>query len=481
MVWWIRQKIHPSWTVGITSGAFVVGVWCSHVFTIHVLVGFVGIPLLISSFIVGSRLMVIVGLVGSLLLGLGYGSASIGDRSVYSQLIGLSTDVMGHVREDPGTTSSGAVSLQLDDIVIADNELPGTILVTTRESASVLRGDIVTLTGELDGSLGSFVATISDAEIVNIERPYPGDIGRRVRDWFADNVRQHVVDPQASLGIGFLTGQKSALPQELAEALRIVGLTHIVVASGYNLTILVRMSRRLFSRVSKYTSALTSSLMIVSFMMVTGLSPSMTRAGLVAGMSLFVWYYGRNFHPLVLLPFTAMITVVMNPSYVWGDLGWQLSFAAFAGVMILSPLMQRYLFGEKEPGVVRQILGETVAAHLATMPIIAINFGLLSNVAIFANLLVVPLVPIAMLLTFIVGLSAILGLTLVAGVVAIPTDWLLSYMVEVARFCSELTWAQSDMSVDAGLWAVYVLGLLIWCLWMWRVTRYNLRQSNIVD
>jgi len=44
---------------------------------------------------------------------------------------------------------------------------------------------------------------------------------------------------------------------------------------------------------------------------------------------------------------------------VWGDIGWQLSCTAFAVVMIVGPLLQRYFFGEKEPGLLRGILGET--------------------------------------------------------------------------------------------------------------------------
>ena len=70
------------------------------------------------------------------------------------------------------------------------------------------------------------------------------------------------------------------------------------------------------------------------------------------------------------------ITVLINPSYAWGDVGWQLSFAAFAGVMLLAPLLQSYYFGDKKPGTVRQILGETIAATLADVTDTALSFWL---------------------------------------------------------------------------------------------------------
>jgi len=412
-----------------------------------------------------------------LCIGLGYGSAALGERDAYTRYIDNPVQLTGKVKEDPSRNSSG-LSLQLDTVVIEGESMPGSALVSLA-GTDIKRGDIVTVQSLLKPGFGSFPASMSRATIVSIVRPVPGDVGRVVRDWFADKIRANIAEPQASLGIGFLTGQKSALPDDLSDALKVAGLTHIVVASGYNLTILVRMARRLFVRFSKYLSAVSSGVMITMFMAVTGLSPSMTRAGLVSGLSLLAWYYGHRFHPLILLPFAAAITVAIQPSYVWGDLGWQLSFAAFAGVMVVAPLLQRYFYGKKEPGVFRQILGETIAAHIVTVPIIATGFGVISNVAVIANVLVVPLVPLAMLLTFISGMWTIIGLPWV-WLIATPTSWLLTYMTNVATFVSELSWAQSELQVELWVWGVYVLVIAAACLWMTRATKYDLRDANSV-
>lgn len=412
-----------------------------------------------------------------LCVGLGYGSAALGERDAYMFYIGQVVELSGRVKEDPNRNSSG-LSLQLDTVKIESIALPGSVLISLANN-DIKRGDSVTVKSILMPGFGNFPASMSRASVVSLVRPVPGDVGRVVRDWFAEKVRVNIAEPQASLGIGFLTGQKSALPDDLSDALKIAGLTHIVVASGYNLTILVRMARRLFVRLSKYLSAVSSGVMITMFMAVTGLSPSMTRAGLVSGLSLMAWYYGYRFHPLILLPFAAAITVAIQPSYVWGDLGWQLSFAAFAGVMLVAPLLQRYFYGEKEPGILRQILGETIAAHIVTVPIIAIGFGVISNVAVIANVLVVPLVPLAMLLTFISGVWTIVGLPFV-WLVATPTSWLLTYMTTVATFVSELSWSQSELQLEAWAWGLYVLVVTLACVWMARATKYDLRDANLV-
>jgi len=220
--------------------------------------------------------------------------------------------------------------------------------------------------------------------------------------------------------------------------------------------------------------------MIAGFISLTGLSPSMTRAGLVSGLSLLTWYYGRQFHPFVLLPFAAAITVLWQPSYAWGDLGWQLSFAAFAAVMIVGPLLQRYFFGDKDPGTIRQVLGETVAAHIVTIPIVVPAFGYISNVAIPANILIVPLVPLAMLLTFIVGIIA-LTIPSVVEIVGIPATWLLQYMTTTAEYLAGLPWAKSTLVIPWWGVLLYVILLVAGCIYMQRKTGFKLREVNIIE
>ncbi|MEI6851032.1 MAG: ComEC/Rec2 family competence protein, partial [Candidatus Saccharibacteria bacterium] len=344
----------------------------------------------------------------------------------------------------------------------------------------IKRGDKLVLRGTLLEGFGNFSGVMYRASVNQIIQPKPGDIARIVRDWFSDSIKKSIPDPEASLGIGYLVGQRRSLPTDLLLALQLAGLTHIIVASGYNLTILVRLARRLFAKVSKYLSALAAVIMIVSFIAMTGMSPSMSRAGLVSALSLAAWYYGRKFHPIILLCIAICITVLINPSYAWGDLGWQLSFTAFAGVMILAPLTQRYLFGDKKPGTIQQILVETISAQVATAPIIIAAFGQISNVAIVANLLVLPLVPLAMLLTFVAGVGSLLVPSL-SIFIGMPATWLLGYMVKVTEYLAGLPWVTSVVSLP--WWGVVICyGLIVsLCLYMWRVTKYNLRDTNLVE
>jgi len=477
MVWWVKRDIHSSWRIALAALSFVAGVSAALLIELPMLLGAILIvPMIAIIFIRAVYVLPLIAL-GWVCIGISYGSLNIVGRGMYDSVVGGNSTIRGKVKEDISKSSSGSFSLQIDNVTIDDIAFPGVILVTGRTTGGALRGDVITLSGKIREGFGSFPASVTMNTIISVERYGFGDVGRVVRDWFADKVRAVLPEPQASLGIGFLTGQKSALPSDLSDALKVAGLTHIVVASGYNLTILVRLARKLLLKVSKYLSAVSSGAMIVAFVAITGLSPSMTRAGLVSSMSLLSWYYGNAFHPFVLLPVAAAITVAVQPSYVWGDMGWQLSFSAFMGVMIVAPLLQTYFFGNKEPGTFRQILGETIAAHIVTIPIIAISFGTVSNVAIIANILVVPLVPLAMLLTFMCGLGVIFTIPFIDWI-ATPTSWLLSYMTHVATFVSEIPWAQAELNAAPIVWAGYVAAVVVTCVWMWRSTRYSFRDSQ---
>lgn len=342
----LRRELHVSWILAVASVGVTVGIISAQyvpIFSSTVWV-FVGLGLLLYCLWRRRGYVVLIALIAGGLIGLWRGGDMQQAFQPYKKMIGHTAQVQGVVSDDVDVGKNGETLLRLTVTTVDGRSLQGSIWVAAGSHAhsDIKRSDEVTVKGKITAGFGSFAASMYRATIVKVERPQPGDIALSLRDYFAEKIRMNVPDPQASLGIGYLVGQRRALPEDLDKALQIAGLTHIVVASGYNLTILVRLARRVFVTQSKFMAAFAAGGMIVSFVAVSGMSPSMSRAGLVAGLSLLAWYYGRSFHPLVLLSLAAAATLLINPTLGWGDLGWQLSFAAFAGVMIVAPLMHRY-------------------------------------------------------------------------------------------------------------------------------------------
>lgn len=477
---WLLQKVHISWHIAWAAlgvvGGIAVAPWLPlGLISPAMIVAAGGLFLIVV--LKRWRIMAVVALTSGLFLGAWRGGSEQHALLAYQVYYGQTLQVRGQLAEDPSMGVRGDQRLQLKNIHVGNKAMPGQIWLSTPSRQDIKRGDIVYAYGRLGEGFGSLAATMFRAHLKKIERPHPGDVARQARDWFANGARAAVPDPQASLGLGYLTGQRSALPVALDEQLRIVGLTHAVVASGYNLTILVVFARQLFSKISKYLSAFSAGLMIIGFMLMTGFSPSMSRAGLVAGLGLIAWYYGRKLHPLVLLPFAAAVTVLFNPAYVWGDVGWYLSFTAFAGVLVLAPLFEVYFWGRDPPPKLAQLLTETIAASLATLPIILYCFGLLPSYALIANMLVLPLVPLAMLLTFVAGLAGVFVPDL-AEAAGLPAYWLLKYMTWVVERVAGLPGAQVDFRID-GLMLVGGYAMLsLLSVYMFRKTKFVFRTQD---
>lgn len=485
MNWWVlKRKVHISWLIAIFCFGIFIGVYIAQylIFSSLILISMLitSIILMIYSFWQKYIYLIPFLIISGILFGLWRGSLSQNELSQYKSFFGKEVIINGSVKDDVDTGSSGQIIIRLDNIYIKDKSLPGVLYVSSN-NADIKRGDKLILHGKLVKGFGNFSGVIYRAVVDKIIQPKPGDIAREIRDWFANAIRKVIDDPEASLGIGYLVGQRRALPADLVSALQIVGLTHIVVASGYNLTILVRLARRLFEKISKYLSVLSSTIMIFGFIAIAGVSPSMARAGLVAGLSLAAWYYGRKFHPIILLLLAVAVTVLINPSYAWGDLGWQLSFSAFAGVMILAPLINHYFFKDGKQGFFTRILIETISAQIVTAPIIIMAFGQFSNVAILTNILVLPLVPLAMLLIFIAGFGSIVFPLFIAKVISLPATWLLNYMIGVINYFAGFSWSMSKVQFKWWNAAICYLIIIILCLYMWRKTKYNLRESNIIE
>ena len=266
---WLLERVHSSWLIAWASVGFLVGVWLALYAALSGAWLWLGVVLAVLAFVLRCRWCIAIVVLAFLMAGLWYGSIGKHDLARVAPLYGKVVTVTGRVKEDVSITAKNGTAIQLDSLRFGGQSVAGSVWTSVRGEYDIARGDRVTIRGQMTEGFGNFIGVLYRANIEKITRPVPGDVGRVVRDWFAAAVRLGMPEPQASLGIGFLTGQKSALPEDLSEALRIAGLTHIVVASGYNLTILVRLSRKLFVKVSKYLSTTVSALMIAAFMAVT--------------------------------------------------------------------------------------------------------------------------------------------------------------------------------------------------------------------
>lgn len=385
--------------------------------------------------------------------GLWRGGMVLSQISRYTDYYGDKIVVMGQVQNDPVYDERGQLDFRVANVKVGEDKLPGQIRIRGFVN-DVRRGDGIEVAGNLQTGFGNYQGSISFAEIKVTSRSASW-LEKFRRDFFASTYSV-LPEPQASLGLGFLVGLRSALPEDFDEQLRIVGLTHIVVASGYNLTILVRISRRLLAKRSKYQAFAGSVALVLGFIAITGASASITRAAVVTLLSLAAWYYGRKIHPVLIILLGAALTAGVSPVFIWHDLGWWLSFLAFTGVLILAPLITRLAFSKKSPPLLMQVGVETLSAQVLALPLIMYVFGDFSMVALIANLAVVPLIPFAMIGVFAGGLAGLVS-TVIGAWVAVPANLILSYVVQITQLLASPSWAKQEVSLSTlGMVMIYL-------------------------
>ena len=138
---------------------------------------------------------------------------------------------------------------------------------------------------------------------------------------------------------------------------------------------------------------------------------------------------------------------MLNPAYPWSSIGWYLSLAAFFGVLIIAPLIAGRLRDGRELGIVEQIFVETTSAQLLTLPVIMFVFGEVSVVALLANILVLPFIPLCMMAVFLVGMTFFASLY-ISGTLAAISYIILRYVTSIISLLANLGWALVEVPIS---------------------------------
>ncbi|MCL5666747.1 MAG: competence protein ComEC family protein, partial [Patescibacteria group bacterium] len=219
----------------------------------------------------------------------------------------------------------------------------------------------------------------------------------KIKHAFAQRISNFLNEPQASLLMGILIGARKTLPQNVVDNFNATGVSHIIAISGYNISIIIKALEYLARLLGRKMSFWLSLLVIAGFVIVSGASASVIRAAIMGGCLLLAFYIGRQYSISPILFFSAFVMLLLNPKILYWDISFQLSFAATAGIVYFSPLLETATAGW--PGLLKtkDIFLTTMAAIVVTLPLILLYFGRLSLVAPVTNILLLPFIPFTML------------------------------------------------------------------------------------
>ncbi len=392
-------------------------------------------------------------------------SPVIADQKNAASFIGRQAIISATISDTP-RLKNGSIRATLNNISFnysTKNVNSQAYAVLDSANLDISRSDRITLEGKIQPGFGNYTIALYRPRLIALNKPDPPDLAQSVRALFLRRIRRAMgAQDSTDLALGFLLGEKS-LSDTQSEKLRTIGLSHIVVASGYCLSIIIGVARKVAGKLSRFAGFLASYLLIVLFISVTGLSPSLMRAGLVSGISLAISYFGRKIHPVRLLIYVASLSALINPLVIF-ELAWQLSFASYTGIILLLPLLKAFFFGRQKTSVFAEIILTSISAQIMCLPISACAFGSISILSIVSNILVTPLIPTVMLLTFMVGLFPFLALS------ATINNAILGLQLGIIDWLSRIKWGTATASIDAPfIVAIYATIFLVFFLLKLRI------------
>lgn len=294
--------------------------------------------------------------------------------------------------------------------------------------------------------------------------------GSRITAWMLSlkrvlvrSINRIFSQPEGSLLAGELFGEKSALGGELQDAFRRTGVIHIVVLSGFNITIVALFMIWLLTRIFHPRVALFFGIAgIVLFALLVGGGATVIRASIMAILVIIARLIGRDYDVTRALFLAAFFMILHNPKILVFDISFQLSFLATLSLIYIAPHIEKKLGWVTTKIELRETLVQTLSAQVFVLPLLIYSIGEFSVVSVVVNALVVPLVPLTMLLGFITGIVGLVSQT-IAGIVMVPSYVLLKLQLIFVEFFNRFSFAAVYVP-PIPLWFVLLLyiGIGIW-------------------
>jgi competence protein ComEC len=365
-------------------------------------------------------------------------------------------------------SSNTRLKISVDDIILKteDNSFSGSlktnenIIITTSHFPEYKNGDEIRVSGKVqvpenfkneNGIEFDYInylakddihSVIYYPRIVLINRPSFSfnRIIFDIKNSFLEKVQSVIPSPEAELLGGILLGTKRSLGEDLEEKFRIVGLIHIVVLSGYNVTIIAEAIFRALGGLPKFISASLGIISIIIFTIMVGSGATVVRSAIMTIIAVIGRISHQNYDVNRALFLAGSIMVFHNPDILLYDPSFQLSFLATIGLINISGFVKKFITIVPEKFELREITSATLSTQIAVLPLLAKMTGELSLVAPIVNVITLQVIPITMLLGFISGLGTYINETIGLVLSYIPYLFL-SYILLVVEIFSKVKFA----------------------------------------
>jgi competence protein ComEC len=296
-----------------------------------------------------------------------------------------------------------------------------------------------------------------------------------IKNSFVGKMKQILTEPESSLLAGLIVAGKQALPGSILEEFKRAGIVHIVVLSGYNITVIAEFFLIILAFLPLKRRVLASGSAILLFVIMTGATATVVRAGIMAIVVLLGKVTHRTYSAPRTLLLAGVVMLIENPKLLVFDPSFQLTFLAMLALIYVEPIMSARLSFITQKLGLRTLLATTIATQVTVLPFLIYSVGSVSVVSLASNILILVFVPFTMLVGFIATMLAF-----VSSYIAMPFTFvvhiLLVWILRVAHVLGSLSFASIKIS-HVSLWLTLILyaGMMFT---LWRLQSFPRKTAN---
>lgn len=276
----------------------------------------------------------------------------------------------------------------------------GGLKVYLPKDTDISYGDKIIVEGVVSDGPDKGVKKLNDARLKKVEKE------KTVLSSFRNSIisfyQRVLPEPMGGLLSGIIIGAKGALSTDFYDLTKKVGVAHVVVASGTNISFVVSFLMGTLTLILSRRKAILFVIVgIVLYLFISGFDAPLIRAAIMASLLFMAQETGRLSSSWRILVLTASVMLIYNPEWV-SDIGFILSFVSTMGIMLFEKRIRNLL--KKVPEVLKEGFSTSFAAQIGVAPILFVTFGQFNVLSPLINALILWTIPYIMVLGVVGGI-----------------------------------------------------------------------------
>lgn len=303
-----------------------------------------------------------------------------------------------------------------------------------------------------------------ELEKAKILKSSNGSFIHNIQKYIRDTINGTLTDEEGNLLLAILLGDKDKLSEDIQESFKTSNLSHMLAVSGAHVSYIILGLTYVLqnSIIGKKNGKIVCIIFLLAFMAITNFTPSVTRACIMAILTLFSSIIYRISDVYTNISVAALITLIFNP-YSLLDLGFQLSYGGTIGIIIFIKRIQEKKSNSKVINYIKQMALVSIYANIIIIPIMMYHFNTVSLTFIISNIMASPILGIIVITGFLFIIASITVKPL-TRLIAIFIKPILSILIKISQICSKLPFSNILVVTPYMFNVISYYAIILYCI-----------------